>query len=112
MLVIVTLKVSKMLFCRFRTKAKESRRNFDAVRIQLHDFKHFLSCTENVSVDQAADVRRQIVNAQLSVNINFKVLLKVNENNISKKVWVMEGGNILGKTFWGATFSDDFPAVF
>ena len=78
---------SHVLLFHFCTGAKDSGGDSHLISTQTHDFKDFLDCPKHISQDETAGVWGQLVDAEVTSDVD---LGEVHKKNIDKKLRIVE----------------------
>ena len=86
---------------------KDGRGDSHLVSPQTHDFKDFLDCPEHSSQDETAGVWGQLVDAEVTADVDLEILGEVHEKNVDKKLRIVKRGNVLGQALGSSVLSPD-----
>ena len=102
-----------MLLRNLPTRADNSWRDLDHLRVDVHCFKHLLYRFQNFVTDLSADIGRRIAGAEIRIDVNLNVFGEIDEKNLHEEFCVAERGNVVGKTLWRTILllPDNFKVV-
>ena len=101
-----------VLLFHFCTGADDSGEGSHLVTIQTHDFEDFLDCPKHGSQDETAGVWGQLVDAEVTADVDLDILGEVHKKNVDEKFRIVEKGNVVGQALGSFVLSpDNLPPV-